>query len=40
MDMVGHKDPKTTEGYRSRHGVSRDMDNLLASIYSLMQIED
>jgi len=40
MDMVGHKDPKTTEGYRSRHGASKDIDNLLTSIYSLMQVED
>lgn len=40
MDMLGHKDPKTTEGYRSRHAVSKDIDNYLSSIYSLMQVED
>jgi len=39
MDMVGHKNTNTTDGYRSRHAASTDMDNLLTSIYSLMQIE-
>lgn len=38
MDMVGHKSTSTTDGYRSRHAGSTDMDNLLTSVYSLMQI--